>query len=180
MEIKEFIRSKFGSKKQVLVKSENGEFITPEQKAEQQLQKAEAEKRAAEEQEKKVKQDIREALAFVNFESTVCEKTNKPKKSTTSRVTRPQKKVIPQSKTTSQKVDIDTNIDVPLMKERPRTAESNELDQYAKEAAELLDYTFHVKTNSTKPRSNIQHIKKSTQTTQEAPKTRAQGFDMDI
>lgn len=176
MDIREFLKSKFGSKKQVLVKSENGKLITPEQKTEQQQQKAEAEKCAAEEQEKKVKQDIREALAFVNFESTVCEETNKQKKSTISKSTEPQKKVIPQSKTTSQKIDIDTNIDVPLMEEHPRTTESDELDKYAKEAADLLEYSFHTKTNSTKHKPNIQHIKSS----QGTPKTKAQGFDIDM
>lgn len=176
MDIREFLKSKFGSKKQVLVKSEDGDFITPEQKKEQQLQKAEADKRALEEQEKKVKQDIREALAFVNFESTVYEKTNKPKGLTTSKATKPQKNVIPQPKTTSQKVDIDINIDVPLMKEHPRTTESNELDKYANEAANLLDYSFHAKTNSTKHKPNIQHIKSS----QGTPKTKAQGFDIDM
>lgn len=179
MDIKEFLKSKFGTKKQILVKSDNGDFITPEQKAEQENQKAEAEKHALKEQERKVNQDIREALSFVNYESTIIKKTNNQSKQTICKTTRPQKEVTPHSKPASQNIDIDTDIDVPLMKEHPRTAESNELDHYAKEAAKLLDYTFHVKTNSTKRRSTIQHKKKSTQSTQEAPKTKVQGFDMD-
>lgn len=173
--IRDFLKSKFGKKN--LVKTSDGELVTKDEKHKQDLQKTESERRELESSERKVKQDIREALAFVNYSSsTSSTQNNLNTSSTTTKKTTTEKKTH-HSKTTPNGIDIDYNIDVPLMEEHARTPESDALDKHAREAASLLnDSTQYISTHrpSSQPRRNTKIVKKTN------PQRNASGYNIDM
>ncbi len=173
--IRDFLKSKFGKKN--LVKTSDGELVTKDEKHKQDLQKAEAKRRELESSERKAKKDIHEALAFVNYSSS----TNSTQNNSNTSSTKPRKTTIEKnthhSKTTPNGINIDYNIDVPLMEEHARTPESDALDKHAREAASLLnDSTQYISTHrpSSQPRRNTKIVKKIN------PPGNASGFDKDM
>lgn len=174
--IRDFLKSKFGKKN--LVKTPDGELVTKEEKHQQDLQKAEAARRDLESSERKVKKDIREALAFVNYSSSTNSTQNNSNTSRTKTKKTPTETHTHHSKTTPNGINIDYNIDVPLMEEHARTPESDALDKYAKESASLLnDSTQYISTHrpSSQTKRNPNIVKKINN-----PQKHASGYDIDM
>lgn len=173
--IRDFLKSKFGKKN--LVKTSDGELVTKDEKHKQDLQKTEAERRELESNERKVKKDIREALAFVNYSSSTNSTQNNLNTSSTKTKKTTTEKHTHHSKTTPNGINIDYNIDVPLMEEHARTPESDALDKHAREAASLLNAsTQYISTHrpSSQARRNTKIVKKIN------PKRNASGYDIDM
>lgn len=172
--IRDFLKSKFGKKN--LVKTSDGELVTKDEKNQKDLQKAEAARRELESSERKVKKDIREALAFVNYSSSTNSTQNNSNTSSPKTKKTPTETHTHHSKTTPNGIDIDYNIDVPLMEEHARTPESDALDKHAREAASLLnDSTQYISTHrqSSQPRRNTKIVKNTN------PQRTASGYDID-
>lgn len=172
MGIRDFLDKFKGEGKNKLTRSDDGEIVTLEKKQKLDIQKAEEARIEAKEQEKKLQQDIRQALSILT--DSPIENPSQKQKSKDNKLKQPVKPVKqppkPQSKS-KQPVDIYDDINIPI--DDKTIPPDCELHKYAAEAIALLDNSI-AKDNHIRRREDIKLVKKP-QSTQK----RATGFDID-